>query len=374
MADDTPDDPQDDLLGLPSGTRLRVVLLAIASVSLALTLAWMLSGGGEELFNKKFSLHAFLSDGTGLDRGANVMLNGVPIGKVSKVSLTPTLDPTRVVRVDLKIQHQYMNKIPIDSIAALTADNLLGDKYVNVAAGKSDEHVADGAEIASLIQNGAFNPADLVASLQETLARVNAILTEIQQGDTPLAQFVRGTDFYTGLQKQVTVIQNALHQAVDSHSTMGQLLFTDNLYNQIRQPILNIDRSLEETQRGENRVGHFLNDSSDYDKAVKQVHDLDQSLANANAGKGGAGPWLKTDAKYEEIEGRIRSIDAAVDKLTTGNGVFARLLESRQMYDTYAGKAAKARDFTKDFREDPQKYMRIKVFGKDKKAKPAPHP
>jgi phospholipid/cholesterol/gamma-HCH transport system substrate-binding protein len=369
------DDAQDDLIGLPRGTRLRVVVLVGSALGLVLVLSWLLSGGGAELFNKKFALHAYLSDGTGLERGADVMLNGVPIGKVSKVSITPTLDPTRVVRVDFKIQHRFMTDIPIDSIAALTADNILGDKYVNVAAGKSLEHVADGSEIASLIQNGAFNPADLVASLQETLARIDALLTEIQQGDTPLAQFVRGTDFYTGLQKQVTFVEKALRESVDPHSSLGQLLFTDNLYNQIRQPILNIDRQLEEMQRGENPAGKFLNDPAFYDHAVTQVRDLHKSLSSVNRGEGGAGPWLKSDAKYEQLRAKIQSIDQGVDKLTTGKGQFAQMLQSSKTYDSLATKAGQTRDFTKDFREHPQKYERIKVFGgKDKKAKPAPHP
>jgi phospholipid/cholesterol/gamma-HCH transport system substrate-binding protein len=349
------DQADDDLEALPPGTRLRVIALVAAALGLVFVIVWLLSGGGAELFKKKFALHAFLSDGGGLARGADVRLNGVNVGKVTKVGLTPTLDPNRIVRVDMQIQNRYEKDIPIDSIAALTADNILGDKYVNITAGKGRETVADGAEIASLIQNGSFNPADLVASLQDTLARVDAILTDIQQGNSPLAQFIRGSDFYQSLQAQVDGIQKAVKTIADPNGSTGQLLFGTDLYNQIRQPILNIDRTLEQIQRGENPAGRFLNDPAAYDHAVVQVRELHQSIARTHQ-------QLESDAQYEQLRAQIHAIDQAVDNLTKGDGAFAQMLQTSQLYDNLAGKSASARDFAKDFRQNPQKYLRIKIF------------
>ena len=345
-------------------------MVIIAAILLLFTIVWLLSGGGAEFFRPKIELHTYLSDSGGLVKDADVLLNSVPIGKVERVQIAKVNDPNRAIQVDLRVEQRFMTSIPVDSIAALTAENLLGDKYINITVGKANQSVADGSEIASLLQNGSFNPADLVSSLRITLQRVDAIITEIQRGNTPLAQFVRGNDLYTNILAQVETIQKAIQAAVGPKTQMGQMLFSDAFYNQIRQPILNLDHILDETQRGENPAGKMLNSSAVYDNAVVQIRNVHRSLDDLNAGKGPGGQMLKSDAQYQQMETQIQNINQTLDQMTTGNGKFARLLESRQMYDNLNAKTTTTETFLRDFRVYPQKFLRIKPFGSKHPKKP----
>ena len=357
-----PETPEDDFNALPRGTRLRVLVLITAALVLVFTLVWLLSGGGAEFFYRKIYVHAYVADSAGLTKSMPVMLNGVQVGQVQSVRLANTTDNSRAVRMDLKIEERYGADIPVDSIAAVTATNLIGDEYVNISAGKSLEHVGNGSEIASLVQSGSFNPADLVVSLQATIDRVNTILDEIQQGDTPLAEFVRGNDLYRNLLSQVLSIQHTIRVYADPKSVTGKMLINDEFYNQLRQPILNIDHALEQIQRGENPTGKLINDPSTYDNAVAQMRTVHQSLMDARAGKGPMGQMLESDDQYRQLQAQVHALDQSVEMLTHGEGAFAQLLQSSQLYDALNGQSRSARVLLHDFRDDPQKFLRIKLF------------
>lgn len=364
------DEPQDELTGLPQGTVLRITALFTAALALALFLVWLLSGGGAELFRSKFPLRTYLSDAAGLQKGAYVMLNGVIIGRVEHVSLTSTLDPNRIVEIQMRIQRRYMANIPVDSIAAITETNLIGgEEYINIQLGTATEHVGEGAEIASLIQSGTFNPSDLVASLRDTMGSIDFVLTDIQQGQSPLAKVVHGNALYLSMGHQLAVLQQSIAGFADRKSTNGQLIYSDADYVKIQKMVSDFDRSLEQIQTGQGRLGQLLNNPAQYDRAVAQVRNIHQSLVDANAGKGKAGAWLVSDAKYKQLHDQIQSIDTKVNQLTEGDGRVPKLLQSRQLYDSLNQEASKVGTFERELRENPQKFLRIQVRGGKKKPK-----
>jgi len=353
---------------MPKGTVLRISAVAVAALVLALFLALLLSGGGAEFFRTKFPLRTYLSDAAGLTKGAFVMLNGVVVGRVEKVSLTSTLDPNRVVEVRMSIQRRFMANIPVDSIAAITATDLIGGtEFVNIALGKAPEHVAEGAEIASLIQSGSFNPADLVASLRDTMSRIDFILTDIQQGQSPLAKVVHGDALYVSIGHQLTILEASIAGFADRKTPNGQMIYSDADYKKMSQMVTDVDHSLAQIQSGQGQLGKLLEDPGQYDRALAQIQKVHQTLADDNAGKGAAGAWLASDVKYKELHDRIQSIDKMVDQLTDPKAGFGKLLESRALYDSLNQQAKKARDFEREFRLNPRKYERIQVRGGKKK-------
>jgi len=369
-----PEEPEEPLDSLPPGTRARISGVIIAAIVLVFVIVYLLSDGGAEFFAPKIVARTYLSDSAGLVKDADVVLNGVPVGKVFSVHLSKSTaqssDPNRAVEVDMRIEKRFVNKIPVDSIAALTADNLLGDKFINITRGKALESITDGSEIPSLIQSGSYNPADMIASLQATVQRVNELFGQIQRGDTPLAQFINGSDFYTQLLTQMAAVHQTIQDTAGPKTQLGQMLFSDAFYNKTRQPILNIDHMLEETQRGENSAGKLLNSSATYDNAVQQIHAVHRSLDDFESGKGSGGELLKSDAQYRKLEAQIQSINKTLDQLTTGTGRFPQLLESRQLYDSVEVKSRTTGTFLREFRGDPRKFLRIMPFGSKHPKKP----
>ncbi len=106
--------------------------------------AWLaLSLGEVGLFNhKQYSVKARFVSASGLREGAYVEAAGVRVGKVDTIRfdtenylaiVTLSIDPTV--------------KISEDAIASIRTSGIIGDKFVKITPGGSDEYLDDGQEI-----------------------------------------------------------------------------------------------------------------------------------------------------------------------------------------------------------------------------------
>ena len=83
-------------------TELRVGLLVIVSFVL-LSLAIFFVGGEAGIFTKKIKITAYLPDGNGLRPGAEVWLDGVMVGNVSRIAIAKEPGPDHGVDVEMKL-------------------------------------------------------------------------------------------------------------------------------------------------------------------------------------------------------------------------------------------------------------------------------
>ena len=88
-----------------------------------------------------YTLHAKFRAIDGVSEGADVLLAGLPIGKVT----ADTFDPaTNNAILSMRIQDEI--ELPIDSVALIISDSLLGGKFVKIDPGGDLEILADGDE------------------------------------------------------------------------------------------------------------------------------------------------------------------------------------------------------------------------------------
>ena len=97
--------------------------------------------GDVDLFGtEQYTVQARFASVSGLREGAAVEVAGVPIGKVSKIHL----DDYEAM-VELQIDPEI--KLQDDSIASIRTQGIIGDKYVKIKVGGSDEYIEKGGEI-----------------------------------------------------------------------------------------------------------------------------------------------------------------------------------------------------------------------------------
>ena len=93
---------------------------------------------------KGYELNArFLKVG-GLNIGSDVRINGIKVGTV----VNQKLDNNNYM-VDVVLSIASNIKLPKDSVAAIVGDGLVGDKFVKIEPGKSDEFLKDGETFAN---------------------------------------------------------------------------------------------------------------------------------------------------------------------------------------------------------------------------------
>src|SRR5271155_844311 len=97
---------------------------------------------GTSFWGPKYRLITYLPEVDGLEQGANVSLDGVPIGNVESIRLNPKpQDIAQSVQVVMRIDKNYQEQIRTDSTASLITEGLLGNRYVTISRGLTGSRV-----------------------------------------------------------------------------------------------------------------------------------------------------------------------------------------------------------------------------------------
>ena len=97
--------------------------------------------GDVNLFGSdRYLVSARFANVSGLKEGASVEVAGVSVGKVSKINL----DDYEAL-VELEIDPHI--KLQEDAIASIRTQGIIGDKYVKIKVGGSEEYVDEGGEL-----------------------------------------------------------------------------------------------------------------------------------------------------------------------------------------------------------------------------------
>jgi phospholipid/cholesterol/gamma-HCH transport system substrate-binding protein len=329
--------------------KFRVATVAAAAVIIMATLVYLLTGG--TLLQQKITVHMYISDSIGLASGSPVRVDGIAVGKVQSVELSGFTDPGRIVKVTMRLERETLVKIPADSFAQLSSETLIGDQFVDITSGTSAETLRPGALLTYR------EPADMMKTLdiqqfQARLKIVDAMLTDIENGRSRVGQLVQGEQMYRDLRRRIFDIQTGFQNASNSTTAVGQMIHTDTLYRKIREPIAALDQSLATLQSGQGTGGQLLRDSSSWEGMRAGIADLRSSITNVRRQA-----FLNSDTMYGEWNRALENMMQRVDEFNV-----SPMMSRADTYESLTGMAREMAVTLKDFRENPKKYLRLKVF------------
>jgi phospholipid/cholesterol/gamma-HCH transport system substrate-binding protein len=278
-------------------------------------------------------------------------VDGIGVGKVRSVTLSGSSQPNRVVKLTMTVERARLASIPDDSTAQLASETMIGDKFVDISSGTSRHFVSPGGEIPFKASPDLLKTLDL-GQFEQQLKVVSALLDEIEEGRSDLGQFVMGEQMYNDLRTRFSQIQSGVQAVARTTSEVGRELYTDQLYRQISQPLVELDRSLARLQSGQGGAGQLLRDGAQYEKLRTDMEDLRRSIADLRAAE-----LMRSDSLYADWNRRILSLIESVDAFNRGPAT-----TTSQAYDSLNGLAREFQGTVRDFRQNPRKYMRMKVF------------
>ncbi len=95
------------------------------------------------LFNSdEYVIQAKFTSASGLREGAYVEMAGVTVGKVKTIKFDPE---SYLAEVNISLPKTI--NVPDDSIASIRTAGIIGDKFIKISAGGSDDYVEAGMEI-----------------------------------------------------------------------------------------------------------------------------------------------------------------------------------------------------------------------------------
>jgi phospholipid/cholesterol/gamma-HCH transport system substrate-binding protein len=347
-----------------SAARYRVGLMALVAMTILGVLVFLITGQ-TSLFESDSIIYTSMDDAASLVPGAPVRLNGILVGKVSKVSFSGENLPGRIVKVEMKVNDRWLGEIPVDSVAAVSAENLLGTKFINIKKGTNQQTVRPGAQIKALdvrefddvVQQG----YTLLGSLQGIVTKADKIVGLVEAGKGSIGKLLVDEEIYRKLlsiTNEVDTLAKALNRG---EGTMGKLLRDEKLYDDVRKSLAKADNLIDGLQRGEGSAGKLLKDPALYDELRGSVQDLRRVIAGLEKGEGSAGKLLKSPELHDKLVATVGKLDTMLDKLNQGQGTLGQLLVNQQLYENLNGATKEMNGLMKDFRANPKKFLRIQL-------------
>jgi phospholipid/cholesterol/gamma-HCH transport system substrate-binding protein len=228
---------------------------------------------------------------SGLDQEAQVLIAGVPIGRVDSLELED-----HVARVTLRIEDPSV-QIPVDSVVAIRSRGLLGERVVEIVPGRSDVLVQSGGVLAR---------TEEAADIDQLVNRLSRISDDVQQitatfrnvlgsaaGEESLRDILANVRGLTAdLRRVIVDNEEGIEQVVDNLQSFSSDLagLTDvhrmaltelvvNFRNASQKLVGALDslgRVAERVERGEGSLGKLLADDTLYT-------DVDSALQEARA-------------------------------------------------------------------------------------------
>jgi phospholipid/cholesterol/gamma-HCH transport system substrate-binding protein len=329
--------------------KFRASAVILAALMILGTVAFLLTGG--TLLEPKTQIYIYLGDATGVAPGSPVRVDGIGVGKVILVELSGSNEPNRVVKVTMSIGRERLPSITDDSTADTISDTIIGDKFIDVTSGTSAQHLMPGGELQFKGSGDLMQRLD-IAQFQKQMHLIEVLLDDIEQGKSPLGEFIMGETIYNDLRKKITELQRGIHVAADTTTAVGKALYTDTLYRKISEPLRQLDESLARLQSGQGPAGSLLRDTQQYEQALAQVADLRRSIESLHGAE-----MTTSDRAYRDWMRQAAAIIRQVDEFNAGP-----MLTTSAVYDNLQGMAKEFQAATQEFRENPQKFLRIKLF------------
>lgn len=119
------------------GIFVSVGMIALAILAFNVSNMKSLGGGNH------YTVTASFTNVSGLKARSPVTIAGVPVGRVSSI----TVDPESFEAVVTMTIEERFNEIPVDSDAGIYTAGLLGEKYIGISNGGAPDFLEEGSEI-----------------------------------------------------------------------------------------------------------------------------------------------------------------------------------------------------------------------------------
>jgi phospholipid/cholesterol/gamma-HCH transport system substrate-binding protein len=347
-------------------SQLRVGLTVLfASLTLILLLFLMSGTGG--FFTRRITLKSYFDNASGLRVGAPVRLSGVDIGNVVALRVVPDKDKQITpVEIVMKVSTKYGFDLRRDSVASLDTAGVLGETYLDIESSQAvGPVVRDGDTLPTQVHPD-FN--EVVRSSQSTLQNMDALLKRAdrilafaESGKGSIGKLIYDPTLYDRFEQTVTEFKGVVDEIAQGQGSLGKLINNNDAYNKFVATLDKINLVADDLQAGKGTAGKFLKDPSLYNNANDTIANLKKVSEDINAGKGTLGKLTKDQELANKIDTTMTKLAALTTQLEAGQGTVGKLFKDEALYNNANEMLVETRGLIKALRENPKKYLSIKL-------------
>ena len=345
-------------------SQLKVgITVIVASVTLGVLL--FLMSGTAGLFTPRITIKSYFDNAEGLRVGAPVRLSGVDIGNITKIAIVrdKTLTP---VEITMKVSTKYGFSLRRDSVTSLETAGVLGETYLDIDSAQAvGSPVQDGDTLPTQVHPD-FN--QVVRASQSTLQNMDALLKRAdrilafaESGKGSLGKLIYDPTLYNRFSDTVAEFQKIVAQVGNGEGSLGRLVSRNDAYDKFIATLNKMDQVVDDLQQGKGTAGKFLKDPTLYNNANDTIANLKKVTEDINAGKGTLGKLTKDEELAKKLDTTMTKLAQLTSDLEAGQGSAGKFLKDESFYNNTNQMLAETRELLKAIRENPKKYLSIKL-------------
>jgi phospholipid/cholesterol/gamma-HCH transport system substrate-binding protein len=345
-----------------------VGLTVVVAACVLMFLVFLMSGT-TGLFTPTLHLLCYVDNAGGLRNGAPVRLQNVDVGNVQSIRLVNHQSPSGAatpVQITMKLNAKFRPFIHTDSQVLLSTAGVLGETFIDI-----DSSHAQGGEVANnseLPSKETPGIQDVVRSSQSTLENVNTLVTRLdrivtavedQQGS--VGKLIYDKELYKNLNSSVAQVDGMLSDISKGRGSLGKLFNDDTLYTRVNATINKLNSIADNVNNGNGTLGKLIRDPALYDNANQTLAKANQLIDGINRGEGGLGKFAKDPEFAKKLDLLVTNLSKISTDLEAGRGTAGKLLKDPTLYDNADHLMVESRTLLASFRENPKKYLSIKM-------------
>ncbi len=336
---------------------LRVGLFVLAGLFIIAIAIFYVTGAG--ILGPKYRVVTYLPEVESLTTGAPVRLDGLEVGNVQTMRLTPhPQDAMHNIELTLRIDKKFQDSIRTDSQAGLATEGLLGNRFVTISRGLTGTVIPNNGvipgkaelEMKAMIEKGTAL-MDNMGSLSEDL---RGIVDKVQNGQGSVGMLMNDPALYNHLNSTAARLDAVAASVQRGEGTLGKLTASDELYNKV-------DDVVSAVQQQKGAIGKLVYDPAMYDSAKSFMDKGNGVLDDVRAGKGTIGKALYDQTLYNNLRDASANVRDATAKLNANEGTAGKLFNDPKLYDNMTALTSDLRLMVNDFRQNPKKFLHVKL-------------
>lgn len=334
-------------------SELKIGILAVAAVSLAVFLVFLVGGEGG-FFAKKYHLKTRFPNVMGLKEGGLVRIAGVEVGSIDAIEFHgPQLEVT------MEVRQEFQDKVTTDSRAMIGALSLLGEGVVDLTASATGTPIPDWGYVKSQKTPGQL--ADVAEGASEGIEELTGLLKDLRAGKGTAGKLFTDEQLYRDLNALLSSAEGVVNGINKGKGTLGALVNDPAAYRALQASLDDLQKITKRINAGEGSLGRLLNDDAFAKSLASTTANFDQLSARINKGEGTVGKLVTDEALYKRLDSVTTRLDALVENLNKGEGTAGRLLQDKQLYENMNAAATELRALLANINKDPKKYLNVRV-------------
>ena len=293
-----------------------------------------------------YRIYTKLDSASGLVKNSPVRIAGVEVGRVENIVLE-----TGKAKVALRLPFQIT--LPIDSMAFVKSEGLLGEKYIEIKPGSSKDvfvrqntEIRQGASPADIDQiftqigsvatdikgvtaslNRVLGGQEGEQSLRKTFENIKEITSDLnitvkqnrEKFSTTMSNFENLSRDLAGVSAKAGDTFNTINRVAkkidDGEGTLGKLVADKTLYDQSKDAMTSLNNIAQKIERGEGTLGKLVADKTLYDQSKDAMTSLNNIAKKIEKGEGTLGKLVTDETLYTETKGTLKKVNKAAGGL-----------------------------------------------------------